>query len=364
MRQIASTLIALLVATTTFAQAEIMFRVLPSTQDNLSEDANRNLTTKIKTALTRCNAAAAGSFDVFVVEPTLTITGQEQSQGLMQTVNLCQGELTLIAKNAVDGSEYHSATIRTQAASTGSSETALLDMIKNIKPTDTSFSKFVRQAREKIEEHYARNCAAKVTYAQTLYDAGQYKLCVLYLNAISPVMPCYEQADELRKLALEKLNQDPIVIEKEVIIEKEVEKPVIIEKEVVREVVVEKPVPTPFNYNLTVSNNRFTIKIVSVKGVEINQRIEIEYLYTNNVKDRSSEWRYCNQCIDSQGNDLTEYFTLEGSAHFNCPYGIETKGVMHVKYVDEHIPSLKYVSFRLGDTKVELRDAPVDWTQQ
>ena len=70
MRQIASTLIALLVATTTFAQAEIMFRVLPSTQDNLSEDANRNLTTKIKTALTRCNAAAAGSFDVFVVVPS------------------------------------------------------------------------------------------------------------------------------------------------------------------------------------------------------------------------------------------------------------------------------------------------------
>lgn len=362
MKKIASTLIALLVASTTFAQAEIMFRVLPSNQDNLSEDANRNLTTKIKTALTRCNAAAAGVLDIFVIEPTLTITAQEQSQGLMQTVNLSQGELMLIAKNSVDGSEYHSATIRTQAASTGSSESVILDMIKNIKPTDTSFSKFVRQAREKIEEHFARNCAAKVTYAQTLYDAGQYKLCVLYLNAISPVMPCYEQADELRKLALEKLNQGPIIIEKEVI--KEVEKPVIIEKEVVREVVVEKPVATPINYNLTLSNNNFTVKILSVRGVEINQRIEIEYLYTNNVKDRSMEWRYRNQCIDDNGNDLTEYTTFEGSSHFNCPYGIEAKGSMYVKYVDEHIPSLKYVSFRLGDTKVELRDAPVDWTQQ
>lgn len=373
-RYILSFLLPLFGLTFAFAQAQVMFRILPSEQSDLSDQVNKNLTTKLKTAMTRNNAAAASELDVFVIEPTITVTNMESSSGTMQTITMCQGELTLVAKNTIDGAEYHSVTIPLKGTVVGDNEKAMIDMIANLKPTDSSFTKFVRIAREKIQEHYANNCAAIVSKAQVLYNAGEYKLCACYLFAISESLPCYEQASELLTLALaaSKAPSAPQVIVKEVPVE--VEKVVV--KEVPVEVVKEVPVPTPAatpaptpapssEWDVSISNDKISFKIDYVKGDWSHQYIEIGYTVVNNLDERTHLAIETDACITEGGDDVSRNFVEGGNRYINSPAGVTLKQKFYIKNLkvkETGYQILKFTFGQYGDrTNVVVKNLKINW---
>lgn len=76
------------------------------------------LRNKLKQIITRNSAGASDDYNVFVIEPVITIVDEQSTSGLMRNTTLVKGELTLVAKNKADGSMYHSAvvTVSGQAA--------------------------------------------------------------------------------------------------------------------------------------------------------------------------------------------------------------------------------------------------------
>ncbi|MBQ0057033.1 MAG: hypothetical protein KBT20_05180 [Bacteroidales bacterium] len=359
------------------AQAVVMFQALPSTQEDLSAQANKNLTTKLTAAMTRNSAAAGGNACVFGIEPIVTVTNMEASQGTMQTVTLCQGELTLVAKNIVDGAQYHSVTIPLKGTVTGGEDKAMLEMIANIKPTDSQFTKFVRVAREKIQDYYANNCAAIMSKAQMLYDGAEYELCAAYLAAISEALPCFDQASQLLTLCLQNMGKDPQIVE----VERVVEKPVIVEKVIEKPVVVEVPVevpapaPTPApapaakpaKAQIVVSNGEIEFDIISVKGSWKNGRVEINTVFTNELDNRDGLYIAAKTCIDNNGADISsKFYTREDSKYSyytSAPFGVERKHTFYILRQKEKTPRFDYLDLEIGDTKVVIRDMFVDWSE-
>lgn len=172
----------------------IQFNVLKLAQDDVPQSVADALDVKLKGILTRNGAASANSSNVFAIEPVLEVGEPLSAEGVMQQVTLVRGELTLLVKNRVDGSLYYSLAVPLKGHSDGDREKALKSMVNGIKVSDVRYTRFVRLARQKIDDYYAANCATILVKAKSLYDTGRYAEAMSYLSAVSEVLPCYEQA--------------------------------------------------------------------------------------------------------------------------------------------------------------------------
>jgi hypothetical protein len=176
----------------------INFSVQPLAEaGDLSDASQELLQNKLKQIITRNSAGASNDYNVFVIEPTIDIVDKQSTTGLMRNATLVKGELTLVAKNKVDGSLYHSAVVQIsgQAAEGADPYKA---MITGIRSTDPVYTRFIRIARQKIQDYYAANCATILQKAQSLYGLKKYAEALSYLSAISESVPCYEQAAVLQ----------------------------------------------------------------------------------------------------------------------------------------------------------------------
>ena len=282
-----------LLALTGSAQGNLQFNINRSAQKDISENVVNALDLKLKQIMNRNSAAAADAYNVFAIDPSIELTDIVSTEGMVQNVSVAKGNLTLIAKNKIDGAMYYTMTIPVKGDAFGNDEKALLKMISNIKVTDPAFTRFIRISRQNIEEYYDANCSVIIQKAKSLSDQGKYKEAMSYLSAISPSLPCYQQSSELEKeisanIPVE-VPHDTVVVEKEVekIVEKEVEK--IVEKPVVIEKVVEKPVapPTPapdpdkLDCQITINTQDFTFKVIECVGDMTQRRITIKAAITN-----------------------------------------------------------------------------------
>ena len=217
----------------------INFSVQPlSGESELSAASQEMLQNKLRQIITRNSAGAANDYNVFVIEPVITVLDKQSTSGLMRNTTLVKGELTLVAKNRIDGSMYHSAVVSVsgQAAEGADPYKA---MISALRTTDPVYTRFIRIARQKIQDYYAANCATILQKAQSLYNLKKYPEALSYLSAVSESVPCYEQASVLQT---ELAQYVPDVQPDTVIIQKVIEKPVEVEKIVER--IVEKQADT------------------------------------------------------------------------------------------------------------------------
>ena len=174
-----------------FAQGEIQFTLLKASQEDIPQSVTDALDLKLKQVLTRNSAAAAGLYNVFAMEPVFELTDVMTSEGLAQNVSVAQGELTLIAKNLVDGTLYYSMVIPVNGNAVGDKEKAMKALVNGIKVTNTAFTRFIRTARQKIQDYYAANCGIILQKAQGLYEQKKYQEAMSYLSAVSEMLPCY-----------------------------------------------------------------------------------------------------------------------------------------------------------------------------
>lgn len=82
-------------------------------ESELSAASQEMLQNKLRQIITRNSAGAANDYNVFVIEPVITVLDKQSTSGLMRNTTLVKGELTLVAKNRIDGSMYHSAVVST-----------------------------------------------------------------------------------------------------------------------------------------------------------------------------------------------------------------------------------------------------------
>lgn len=358
---------------------DVQFVVLPSTQDNLPADVSEALGLKLKQILTRNSAASANAYNVFGIEPVLEIEESLASEGLMQQVFLAKGELTLLVKNLVDGSLYHSLSMPVTGSAEGNEEKAMKAMVTGIKTTNKTFTSFIRVARQKIQDYYAANCGIILQKAQTLYEQQKYQEAVSYLSAVSEVLPCYEQASVLlAELAqyvpvggdtviVERVVEKPVVVEKvvetPVVVEKVVEKPVVVEK------VVEKPVPQEkspeLDCQISISVNDLDVKVLRCYGNETQRRITIELEILNRNNDITKGTASFNTAYTLDGVECNKRGAL--GDRFDVVYGVKFPSQIKLKQnyfvleVSEKIPGFSYVEFEIRGAEIVIRNLPVEW---
>lgn len=359
----------------TFAQGEIQFTLMKSEQTDISSEVKEALNLKLKQVFNRNSAAAANSYNVFVIEPTLELTDIMQTEGMVQEVSVAKGELTLIAKNKIDGTMYYSMTIPVKGSKVGNREKALLAMITNIKTTNTAFTRFIRLSRQKIQDYYAENCSVILQHAQELYDLKRYEEAISYLSAVSDALPCYEQTSVLMKelMSHHTTNPDTVVVEK--IVEKVVEKPIIVEKPVVVEKVVEKPIetekvitttspnPAP-ECEVSVSVTDLDVKIIRCYGNRTQHRITIELEVTNRNNNITNTSVNFLSAFASDGVEYGKCHSLNRTnswASTKMPPQVKIKQNYYVVEVDRQIDSFSYVEINIRNAKVIIRNLAVKW---
>lgn len=189
----------LLLSSTLAGWGQANFSVTPVlVEGDITEEAAKVIFRKTEQILTRNSAGAAGAADIFEVQPKLTITNKAQSSGLVREITSVSGELQLVALNKVDNAKYYSVTVPLQAASKGGGESAaVLALANSIKPTDAVYTRFVRLAREKIEEYYSDHCSEIIGRATSLGLSGQYEVAMIYLTGMPASAPCHDEALEL-----------------------------------------------------------------------------------------------------------------------------------------------------------------------
>ena len=347
-----------LLSLTGSAQGNLQFNINRSAQKDISENVVNALDLKLKQIMNRNSAAAADAYNVFAIDPSIELTDIVSTEGMVQNVSVAKGNLTLIAKNRIDGAMYYTMTIPVKGDAFGNNEKALLKMISNIKVTDPAFTRFIRISRQKIEEYYDANCSVILQKAKSLSDQGKYKEAMSYLSAISPSLPCYQQSSELEKEI--SANIPPEVPHDTVVVEKEVEK--VVEKEV--EKVVEKPVTTPTPDNLdcqiSISTQDFTFKVIECVGDMTQRRITIKAAITNvttgNIKNL---WVRMLSAYTGEGVQLNELSCENYYQDF--PSKITVPRNFYITKIDSKINKLSFVDLKLGDTVVEIRNLPVRW---
>lgn len=363
-----------------FAQSEIQFTILKSTQADLPEGVSDALDLRLKQIFTRNSAASANQYNVFAIEPVFEISDAITTEGLVQEVSVVKGELTLIAKNSVDETMYYSMVIPVRGNAVGDNGKAMKTMIGNIKSTDPKFTRFIRVARQKIEDYYAANCATILQRAQGLYDQKKYQEAVSYLSAVSDALPCYEQASVLLKelsdympagpdtVIVERVVEKPVEVEKIVEVEKVVEKPVVVEKIVERPVVVEKVVEKPVvretpkvNCEITFSTNRLQFKILKCIGNASLQRVTILAEMTNVDTNRNTdEFLKFISAVTDDGTECQK-FQIQNGAWMKMPPRVALRREFSVTNVFDKFSSFSYIELLIADTHVYIRNLPIQW---
>lgn len=406
------------------AQDAINFQASTPKEGNLSEPVAKALKLKVEQILSRNGAGATSMYNAFTVEPQLNIGEEIRTEGLVRNVSTIEGELTLLAKNTLDGSLYGSVVVPLSGIGKGTRDETLKALIANIKSTDPQYSRFIRNARQKIVDHYTQNCGTIVQKAQVMINTGKYKEAIAYLGCVPETVPCYEQASEAltqayglsksveceeqilmaRSLyirhkydkALDILAKIPqsskcnaearaltdsvgkyinippkvVTVEKEVIKEVPVEK--IVEKVVVKEVpiekIVEKTVPaatsaTPsIHAKINISCADLQFEVVSCTGNESQQQITITARIVNNSREEDKGYVRILSAIDADGKTYTDCNTKIGYYLDKLmPYQVVIKEPFYVNKVYEKVDLLTHVELNVRGCKIIIKNLPVIW---
>ena len=178
------------------AQDAINFTAVEPVEGDMSQQVANALKLKVEQILSRNGAGATSMYNAFVVEPQLNLLEEMSTEGLIRNVSLIKAELTLLAKNALDGSLYGSIVVPISGNGKGSKDETLRALIANVKATDSQYARFIRNARQKVIDHYTQNCGTIVQKAQVMINTGKCNEAIAYLGCVPETVPCYEQASE------------------------------------------------------------------------------------------------------------------------------------------------------------------------
>ncbi len=165
---------------------------------DLSDQQEDVLRSKISQILTRNNAATTSLYNGFAITPQISIVTEESMTSGIRPVTAIAAELTLLATNIVDNSDYGSITVEVKA--TGNTrEQAVSSIINSIRPADPRITKFINSAINKITDYYTMNMPTILRKTETLMAGEKYDDALVFLESIPTCVPAYEQSSEAIK---------------------------------------------------------------------------------------------------------------------------------------------------------------------
>ncbi len=353
---------------TCFAQAEIQFTITKSTQDNLSEDVIDALDLRLKQIFSRNSASATNAYNVFLIEPYFELSETLTSDGLIQEVSLIKGELTLMAKNKIDNAIYYTLTIPVSGNSVGNQNDAMKNLIRNIKITDPKFTRYIRTARKKITDHYTANCESIIQRTQLLYEQNRYEEAQNYINAVPEIAPCYKQVSDIQIKIAKSIPATPDTVFVERIIEKGVpskqeNNDTLLLNDNKTTVVEDTPVNIENQYDIFISVNDMSVKIIKCFGNKEQRRITLQLEVTNQNEDILNTNVCFNSAYTQDGVECKKLGALSDwkTSYVNMPYDVALKQNYYIMNVNSSVTALKYIELIIRDAKIIIRNLPVEW---
>lgn len=347
-----------------------------------TEAQQRALNLKLTQILGRNSSAAADPYCAFVIKPVLNVNDVTKSEGLTRNVSLIEGELTLSAVNAYDGTIYYTYTAPLETALTGSSKNPVDALISTIKVKDPAFTRFLRTARTKITEYYDANCERIITRAIHMHNQGLSAHAVAYLAAVSDVSPCYaDAADIMTKIV--RMHAEPQATPDSVASQPQTEpepvpdtapSPAPAPQPQAPEATQPSPEPAPLpapdaapvpapatkQPKIYMSNNNFGFNLLSCVGSPVHRSITITCELTNLLNDNvNNAYTAVIDAYDAEGQSLEPQ--RPNSYYFNYPAGIKTKKQFSVSAPTADISSISFIKIKVNNTEIEIRDLDVNW---
>lgn len=378
--------IAMAVSASAVAQeSAVKFKVLPLEGEGIPTNVVSTIQRKLVSAFDRSKASTENVYNVFAVKVQYDITETSESEGLVREVATVGVDMTLSAVNIVDHEIYYTTTIPLSGSASGGTEAALKQLANSIKVNDPVYVRFIRNARNRIADYYAENCAIVVEKARRLVQLKEYELAACYLSAITPEVSCYDDASTLFSEIVPFITEPTVTEPDTVVIEHVIEVPtkpdtVVVEVQakpdtVIIDRVVEVPVrqqPTPTapvapkyeQPDIVIDNNNFDFKIVSCTGDLSRQSIVIEVLIKNRDKKFTEDWTFTSfyTAIDDKGNSLDNRCYRDGKdSYLRLPYNVELRSYYTIKDIREKFSKLSYAEFRFSGIKVKVSNLKVNW---
>lgn len=361
----------------------IKFNLLPIESNELPAATASALNRKLASALDRSQASTANAYNVFAVRPEVSVTDAAETEGMIREVARVAAEMTLSAFNTIDGTVYHSVTVPLKGTATGGKDAAMKAMANSMKPTDPVYVRFVRTARNRINDYYAENCALIIEQARKLVTLQRYEEAANYLSGIPASVACHDQACVLLEEIAPYLNQvpDTVVVERvvEVPVEHIVEIPaepdtVVVEKVVERPVIIERPSvpviphspasPSAPRPKITIDGTELDFKVTGCTGDLSRGRITITARITNTDVRNSKPYVYFGNAITDSGTELTDLIIKERnyrSGNISMPDGVPVTLTFEISGVREQYASLSYVEISVRSIKVSIRGLDIKW---
>lgn len=382
--------IAMAVSASAVAQeSAVKFKVLPLEGDGIPTNVESTIQRKLVSAFDRSKASTENVYNVFAVKVQYEITESSESEGFVREVATVGVDMTLSAVNIVDHEIYYTTTIPLSGSASGGTDAALKKLANSIKVNDPVYVRFIRNARNRIADYYAENCAIVVEKARRLVQLKEYEVAACYLSAITPEVSCYDDASTLFSEIVPFITEPTITEPDTVVIERVIEVPtkpdtVVVDRvvevpakpdTVIIDRVVEVPVrqqPTPTapvapkyeQPDIVIDNNNFDFKIVSCTGDLSRQSIVIEVLLKNRDKNftETSTWTNFYTAIDDKGNSLDNRCYRDGNdINLRLPYNVELRSYYTINNIREKFSKLSYAEFRFSGVKVRVSNLKVNW---
>lgn len=360
------------------AQTEIKFSLSPVTGAELQPETLHSLNTRLLQALNRTSAASEDPYNVFTVEPVIEMAEAAETEGLMQEVGRVAANLTLTARNSVDGVSYYSITVPLKGSAVGGKKEAEKNMARSLKPTDAVYVRFVRTARQKISEHYAANCALILQRAQLLASTGKPNEALSYLTAVPVEVDCFESASALMRdihstlpaapdtvyVEVPAAQEEPVETPVDTPVETPVDTPVTVPADTPEQKPAPAPAPEAPKCTVTVESDDLFFRILSCTGNTMNGRITINAEIINLNPRKTDCYTSFREAFTGDGIQLKDLY-LKPCDSYGCyltlPTSVPVKAQFYITGTTPAITSLAHLLIIVRDIKVTIRNLPVQW---
>ena len=180
--------------------------------ENIPEEATRNLENKLRRALTINGIADNGYAERFVLTAKVDIISKDIAPTTPPRISQ-KMELTLMVGDVVENKVYESCNLT--LAGIGTSETkAFVTAFQKFNPQNEEIQSMLTTAKEKIVAYYTNNCDAIIQQAETLANMNKMDEAISQLVSVPNICSdCYQRCqDKASSIYIQKINSEGVVL--------------------------------------------------------------------------------------------------------------------------------------------------------
>lgn len=180
--------------------------------ENIPEEATRNLESKLKRALTTKGIADNGYTERFVLTARINIISKDIAPTTPPRISQ-KIELTLMVGDVVENKLYESCTIFLAGIGTNENK-AFITAFQRFNPQNKEVQTMLSNAKEKIVAYYNNNCDAILLQAETLAKMDKMDEAIFRLTSVPNVCnECYQQCQQkAASIYIRKINTEAVVL--------------------------------------------------------------------------------------------------------------------------------------------------------